>query len=134
MAKILASRIDRRRREFFWEEFAAGRLRQGWGSTDEQNLNVAGPAIKNRTASDAQRKAWPNWPLMELERGDIVVVPSLPDSGWWVIARVDGPYEFKMQGLATSATSFLCSPYAMAGTSFGSIHSRPPWTRGSVEQ
>ena len=85
-------------RPFLWAEAQAGRLRQGWGTFEEQNLEVIGDAIRRGAAlTDRQRESrralrmlssW--WNGMRL--GDVVAAPNLPEYGRLSVFRLAGSY------------------------------------------
>ena len=83
-------------RSFLWAEAMAGRLRQGWGVADEQNLEVIAAAVKNRDPLTGLQKearlalrmltSWPGG----VHVGDVVVSPNLPEYGRLAVFRVTG--------------------------------------------
>lgn len=78
-------RIDTNHIEFFWQELEQGRLRQGWGYDDSQNL-------KDFTAfndSVARR----NFSIFnQVKKNDILLIPRLPK--WDYIAIVQASEDF----------------------------------------
>lgn len=87
-------------RPFIWSEAQGGRLRQGWGVADEQDLEVIAATLRRGEAlTDLQREArralrmlasWDNG----IRSGDVVVAPNLPEYGRLSIFRVTGSYEW----------------------------------------
>lgn len=85
-------------RPFLWAEAKEGRLRQGWGVEDEQNLEVIAEAIRSGRAltplQQESRRAlrmlasWHNG----MHLGDVVVAPNLPVYGRLSAFRVAGSY------------------------------------------
>jgi hypothetical protein len=85
-------------RAYVWGEAVDGRLRQGWGAADEQNLEVIADAIRHgRALTPLQQEArgalrmlasWHNG----VHLGDIVVAPNLPQIGRLSIFEVTGSY------------------------------------------
>jgi hypothetical protein len=70
-------RIDNNYPEFFWKELVDGRLRQGWGWHKGQDLNN----FKKDEGAGRNR------PMLNVEKGDILLIPHLPD--WDDIAIVE---------------------------------------------
>lgn len=68
MANYWGYRICTECAEFFWEEIQGGRLRQGWGYKEEHNL-------KDSKADDGSRK---NMRMLEVKKGDILIIPRIP--------------------------------------------------------
>jgi hypothetical protein len=87
-------------RPFLWAEAQAGRLRQGWGTFDEQNLAVVADAVSHgRPLTDRQREtrralrmltSWPGG----VRLGDAIVAPHLPNYGRLSVYEVSGSYEW----------------------------------------
>jgi|GEM_PF-363225 hypothetical protein len=70
-------RIDVKNQDFFFKELEQGRLRQGWGYAENQKL----PDTKD---SDARK----NLSMYEkVKKGDILLIPRLPDWGSVAIAE-----------------------------------------------
>jgi hypothetical protein len=70
-------RIDNNYPDFFWKELVDGRLRQGWGWHKGQDL-------KNFRKDEGAGR---NRPMLNVEKGDILLIPHLPD--WDDIAIVE---------------------------------------------
>jgi hypothetical protein len=70
-------RIDNNYPDFFWKELVDGRLRQGWGWHKGQDLN-------NFKKDEGAGR---NKPMLNVEKGDILLIPHLPD--WDDIAIVE---------------------------------------------
>jgi len=70
-------RINNEIPEFFWKELVDGRLRQGWGYHRGQDL-------KNFKKDEGAGR---NKPMLNVMKGDILLVPHLPD--WEDIAIVE---------------------------------------------
>ena len=75
-------------RPFIWSEAAKGRLRQGWGWDDSQNLEVVAEAVRQgRELNEEQRLARRARRMRTAEPdgmrvGDLVVAPNLPEYGF----------------------------------------------------
>ena len=79
-------RIDTLRIEFFNQELQEGRLRQGWGYDERQNLI-------NFTAFD-DSGAKRNFPIYhKVKKGDILLIPRLPDWGEITIAEATEDFD-----------------------------------------
>ena len=83
------------------EEIAGGRLRQGWGWMEEQDLRViaaARDAEGHGALSTAQRVTWKGNQRLLTDRagsvraGDWIVTPHLPEAGKLAVWRVAGEY------------------------------------------
>ncbi len=78
MRKYWCYRIDTSAISFFWKELGEGRLRQGWGWDERQNL-------KNMQMDEGARR---NKPMLEkVKKGDILLIPQLPK--WGSVAIVE---------------------------------------------
>lgn len=87
-------------RPFIWSEALAGRLRQGWGVEDEQDLEVIAATLRSGDRLtglqlEARRAlrmlaSWDNG----IRFSDIVVAPNLPEYGRLSVFRVSGSYEW----------------------------------------
>jgi len=70
-------RIDNKIPDFFWKELTDGRLRQGWGYHKGQDL-------KNFKKDEGAGR---NKPMLNVRKGDILLIPHLPD--WEDVAIVE---------------------------------------------
>ncbi len=101
-ARLLGDAHQSVERSYLWAEAVEGRLRQGWGAADEQNLYVIAEAVRNgRRLSAHQQEArralrmvssWPG----RMQVGDIVVAPHLPQYGRLSVFRIVGAYEWSL--------------------------------------
>lgn len=97
--KYWASRIDDSKKDYVWSEVNAGRLRQGWGYSEDQDLRVVEETPwKERSVeqryTDRQRHMLgkkDGWQV-----GDIVLIPKLPEAGMFALVEVTGPYRFEI--------------------------------------
>ncbi|KYG09084.1 hypothetical protein BE21_20025 [Sorangium cellulosum] len=97
--RYLVIRTDRTRRDFILRELEQGRLRQGWGWKRDHDLRLLAPQVRSRKLSDEEARVWRNRRLLDtepdgLKKGDVIVIPNLPEQGRWVLARVTGGYDF----------------------------------------
>lgn len=76
-------RINAKQIEFFRRELEQGRLRQGWGWLEGQNL-------KNLTVNEGAKKNLPI--LLKVKKGDILLIPHLP--AWGEVAVVEATEDF----------------------------------------
>ena len=100
------SREEKRHREFLYEELQEGRLRQGWGYDQCQNLRYLEERwARSEDLTDIQRQASGHWRMGNAAGGtgatddymrvsDLVVVPNLPEDGLFTICRITGEYYF----------------------------------------
>ena len=80
------------------------RLRMGWGGEGMALRDREGVTIPKRQWEENYRRAWKENPspkrysvlrrLLEIEQGDVVVMPKMPNSREFSIARVSGGYKF----------------------------------------
>ena len=81
-------RIDVKNQDFFFKELEQGRLRQGWGYTENQKLP--------ETEDSGARK---NLSMYEkVKKGDILLIPRLPDWGSVAIAEAVEDWNDKEKG------------------------------------
>ena len=81
-------RIDVKNQDFFFKELEQGRLRQGWGYAENQKL----PDTKD---SDAKK----NLSMYNnVKKGDILLIPRLPDWGSVAIAEAAEDWDNKEKG------------------------------------
>ncbi|WP_437957219.1 restriction endonuclease [Sorangium sp. So ce119] len=97
--RYLVIRTDRTRRDFILRELEQGRLRQGWGWKRDHDLRLLARQVRSRKLSDEEARVWRNRRLLDtepdgLKKGDVIVIPNLPEQGRWVLARVTGGYDF----------------------------------------
>jgi hypothetical protein len=94
------------RRDIIWKEALAGRLRQGWGWNEAQNLDVIAEAVRAGTplAEEQQlaRRArkMRTSELDGMRLGDVVVAPNLPAWGKISVFRVTGSYAWDPMDLS----------------------------------
>ena len=87
-------------RPYVWTEATAGRLRQGWGTDADQNLEVIAEALRQGTAlSDSQRDARRSMRMLTswdhgMRYGDLIVTPNLPEYGRLSVFRLTGSYHW----------------------------------------
>ena len=99
-----AMRTSQHHPDFVWGEVRAGRLRQGWGWTDEQDLRrIAERRRAKAELSSAQLQAWRAHRMLASESagmrvGDLVVTQNLPRLGRISVCRVVGGYYFELPG------------------------------------
>jgi hypothetical protein len=88
--------------DFIWAEVRRGRLRQGWGWTEEQDLRRISPRKQAGASLDEEElMAWPARRMLGSEPDgirfdDLVVTQNLPRQGRLSVCRVVGPYEFQI--------------------------------------
>lgn len=102
MTRYWVMRTDKARTEYVARELAQGRLRQGWGWDDSQDLHAVAAAQRaGRALDDAEKSAWRgNRRLLDSEpdgvrQGDLVLLPHQPSHGFWALVRVAGPYRWE---------------------------------------
>ena len=93
-------RTDSENRALLLDELRQGRLRQGWGHHDDQDLRLL--AKKRKLGEDfsaREQTAWRNRAMLGahggIQTGDVVLLPNLPSRGEFLLVEVTGPYRFK---------------------------------------
>ncbi len=88
-------------RQFLLAELHAGRLRQGWGYDESQDLRILQANWQNGIPlTDIQQAAALHWRMANGPEGeymqvdDLVVVPNSPIDGLFTICRITDDYEF----------------------------------------
>jgi hypothetical protein len=98
----LVVRTDKDKQKFLMRELGKGRLRQGWGYEPCQDLRLIAKKVESgEKLNDDEQDARRNRRLLDSEPdgvkpGDVLVLPNLPEAGWWILARVSGPYAFNI--------------------------------------
>ncbi|HEY5629547.1 MAG TPA: hypothetical protein VIR16_08560 [Candidatus Limnocylindrales bacterium] len=99
-----AMRTSQHNPDFIWAEVKAGRLRQGWGWMEEQDLRrIAERRRAKAELSSAELQAWRAHRMLATESagmrvGDLVVTQNLPRPGRISVCRVAGLYYFELPG------------------------------------
>jgi len=88
-----------------YNELKSGRLRQGWGASGLSLWGAPEKKIGKKEWEENYRKAWGGkpsarrysalTPMLEIEEGDVVVMPKQPESDQFSVARVSGKYRFE---------------------------------------
>lgn len=93
-------RTDSDNRALLLDELRQGRLRQGWGHHDDQDLRLL--AKKRKRGEDfsaREQAAWRNRAMLGAHGGiqisDVVILPNLPSRGEFLLVEVTGPYRFE---------------------------------------
>lgn len=84
---------------YFWSEMKEGRLRQGWGYGENLDLRKLYEKIDNKLILDEkEQQAWDRCQhmLVYIKQGDLIAVKNVPTREQFAIARVIGPYDFKI--------------------------------------
>ena len=63
--------------QFFYEELLQGRLRQGWGYEEGQNLRLKA----------VDEGAFRNLRMLDVKKGDILLIPRIPEWDYLTIAK-----------------------------------------------
>ncbi len=93
---------DEKHINFIYEELKKGRLRQGWGYQENQDLKTIYSRKKEKTElDDRQKECWKRFRKMYpeedgIQKGDYLLLPNLPQIGQWSIAKVTGGYRFEI--------------------------------------
>lgn len=91
---------------FIKQELREGRLRQGWSRPGTSLLDADGRPRTKEAWTRAYKDAWGNDPsplrygilrrMLDMEKGDLVICPKMPDYSCFTIATVSGPYRFEV--------------------------------------
>ncbi len=87
-------------RPYIWAEAQAGRLRQGWGWADEQDLDrIARVVRRGGELSAEQELAWPSRRMLTSEHdgmhpGDLILSPNIPEWGRLCVFRLIASYRY----------------------------------------
>lgn len=94
-------------RAFIWSEIRAGRLRQGWGWDDTQDLRAIHARLgRGIELTDWEAQAWRARRMLTdrddaIHVDDIVIAVAVPEQWQLTVVRVIGPYSFDVnQGMA----------------------------------
>lgn len=93
-------RTNRELAQWLWSEVAAGRLRQGWGSHPERDLNLLRAKRDSGQPFDEDDElAWDNRRMLTdepdgMQVGDLILTPHLPREWRWSVLRITGPYRY----------------------------------------
>lgn len=85
MSNFWGYRIDTRKRGFFFKELQEGRLRQGWGSRDEDSLLTPETNSKGAQRNQVIRR--------KVKEGDILLIPGLPSANDICIAVATADFD-----------------------------------------
>lgn len=94
---------DSENRKFLRAELRGGRLRQGWGWLECQDLRRLRELSANGGPfSDEKKQAGRHWRMGNgqgedyMQVGDLVAVPNMPGDGLFTICRIEGDYYFEI--------------------------------------
>jgi hypothetical protein len=99
-------------RPYIWSEAQAGRLRQGWGWADEQDLGVIEATLRaGKALSEEQQVAWRSRRMLSSQSdgmrvGDLIVSPNLREWGELGVFRLIGEYEYVLAATPRSGDRF----------------------------
>ena len=101
-------RTDQKEVDWLFEELMAGRLRQGWGWYGLSLLTRDGKRIEKKDWEKAYRlhskedlspKRFAILSrMLDMEHGDLVVAPKMPERNQMTVARVAASYQFEPDG------------------------------------
>ena len=97
-------RTDETSQEYLYRELRAGCLRQGWGSPGLALKTADGHLVEKPEWEANHNNAYGKAPgpkkyanlrhMLDLNEGEVVVVPKMPEQHQFTIARVQGGYEW----------------------------------------
>ena len=108
--RTMVIRTDDDAKSWVWSEMQQGRLRQGWGVSGLELTRNGEPVGVEEwkdhyvAAFGSQWAIGPNEPttryrilrkMLDLDVGDVVVVPKMPEFGQFSVARVSGKYSYQ---------------------------------------
>ena len=89
-------------RKLVTDELFRGRLRQGWGWLDEQDLRRIHEAWRDGIElTQHQKDASRHWRMADGDPGeymnvnDVILVPNMPEDGVFTLCRICGGYEYQ---------------------------------------
>ncbi|WP_417913261.1 restriction endonuclease [Candidatus Electronema sp. TJ] len=104
--RFWAIRTDKYNQEIIFEELKNGKLRQGWGYDESQNLFLIQSEIDKggkwwNRLSDIQKESLRNLRMLSdaedsIQIGDIILTPNLPKQNSFCLAEVSERYVFNM--------------------------------------
>ena len=108
------SRDSESHREFIKDElFTHGRLRQGWGDLEEQDLKLIHDKWRNNDQlTEHQKDAGRHWRMFNGRPGeymnidDVILVPNMPEDGFFTLCRITGDYQYDMHQIGTDQLVF----------------------------
>jgi hypothetical protein len=99
-----AERTYKGERSYLLSELQQGRLRQGWGGNPLQDLRLIQAEIEKdgkwwERLSEYQKEALPQLRMLSsakdsVQLGDWILVPNLPEDGYFLVAEVVGEYYY----------------------------------------
>jgi hypothetical protein len=99
-----AIRTDKNNESLLFDELRNGRLRQGWGHDPNQDLRLIQGEIAAggnwwERLSTTQKEIFPHFCMISsaedsVQLGDLILVPNLPEQGYFVLGEVTGTYYF----------------------------------------
>lgn len=138
--KYYVFRTDDSNKQWIFENIEKGILRQGWGISGTSLVDDNGKEIDKETWKanykaafnvtddrEAERRYCILYPLLEMNPGDIVVIPKMPDWQSFTIAQISGKYWFDkvnktvgydgddFRHCVNIDTNFLIVPYEASG-------------------
>lgn len=103
MPRYWVMRTDKNNIDLIYREVKEGRLRQGWGYQEDQNLDIIRSAMsEGKSLNDDQKVCWRGNRRMHpqewdsIQKGDLILLPNLPNLGLWSIAKVVGDYYYQI--------------------------------------
>lgn len=109
--KLMVVRTDWDNIDWIWKQIQSGYIHQGWGLPNmqliEKESSVPIEIWKTRYIDsakeywgvdvadvEAEKRYWILHPMTDLKKGDIVVVPHMPEWSSFIIVRVNGEYSY----------------------------------------
>ncbi len=99
-----AIRTDKNNESLLFDELRNGRLRQGWGHDPNQDLRLIQGEIASggnwwERLSTMQKEVFPHLRMISsaedsVQLGDLILVPNLPEQGYFVLGEVTGTYYY----------------------------------------
>jgi len=103
MPRYWVIRSKKEEASFFFEELQEGRLRQGWGWQDNQDLRlIAKKMLSGEELTPEQKSCWSGNRRLNpaeadsVKEGDYIVSPNLPSASQWCLSKVSGGYSYSI--------------------------------------
>ena len=117
--RIYVFRTDTNKRDWLWSEINKGQLRQGWGCRGSSLTENGNLRSKDDWITSFQVGAQEAWnqefdessaesrhrillPMVEINKGDLIIVPKMPNNQTFVLCQAAGSYSFDDQFPDTS--------------------------------
>jgi predicted Mrr-cat superfamily restriction endonuclease len=106
MTRYWVIRLDRNESEYINHELSTGRLRQGWGYSEDQDLELIRRKVADGISLNPDERICRigNRMLHQdepdgMKAGDIVIIPNIPSTQSFQICRIIGNYRYEIESI-----------------------------------